>query len=165
MIDLSLRDRIYQVIFGTDTVAGQRFDIVLIYLILVSVLAVVLDSIAWIHSDYGYWLFGLEWGFTALFSLEYCLRIYSSPRPLRYIFSFYGLVDLLSIVPSYLALIFPGASYWLVIRLLRVLRIFRVFKLVRYLTEANLLLRSIYATRRKVLVFFLVVLIISIIFA
>ena len=164
MIDLSLRDRIYQVIFGTDTVAGQRFDIVLIYLILVSVLAVVLDSIGWIHSDYGNWLFGLEWGFTALFSLEYCLRIYSSPRPLRYIFSFYGLVDLLSIVPSYLALIFPGASYWLVIRLLRVLRIFRVFKLVRYLTEANLLLRSIYATRRKVLVFFLVVLIISIIF-
>ena len=164
MIDLSLRDRIYQVIFGTDTVAGQRFDIVLIYLILVSVLAVVLDSIAWIHSDYGYWLFELEWGFTALFSLEYCLRIYSSPRPLRYIFSFYGLVDLLSIVPSYLALIFPGASYWLVIRLLRVLRIFRVFKLVRYLTEANLLLRSIYAARRKVLVFFLVVLILSVIF-
>ena len=164
MVDLSLRDRIYQVIFGTDTVAGQRFDIVLIYLILVSVLAVVLDSIAVIHSDYGSWLFWLEWGFTALFSIEYCLRIYSSPKPLRYIFSFYGLVDLLSIVPTYLALIFPGANYWLVIRLLRVLRIFRVFKLVRYLTEANLLLRSIYAARRKVLVFFLVVLILSVIF-
>ena len=114
--------------------------------------------------QYGDWLFRLEWAFTLLFSMEYAVRIYSSPKPFRYIFSFYGLVDLLSIIPTYLALLFPAANYWLVIRLLRVLRIFRVFKLVRYLTEANLLLRSMYAARRKVLVFFTVVLVICVIF-
>ena len=120
--------------------------------------------LAAVHDQYGTWIFRLEWVFTALFSIEYLLRIYSSPKRLSYIFSFYGLVDLLSIVPTYLALFVPGASYWLVVRLLRVLRIFRVLKLVRYLTEANLLLRSIYASRRKVLVFFTVVLVMSVIF-
>ena len=164
MVTPSLREKTYRVIFGTDTPAGQRFDIALIYLILVSVLAVVLASIESIKMQYGDWLFSLEWAFTLLFSMEYAVRIYSSPKPFRYIFSFYGLVDLLSIIPTYLALLFPAANYWLVIRLLRVLRIFRVFKLVRYLTEANLLLRSMYAARRKVLVFFTVVLVICVIF-
>ena len=164
MVEPSLREKTYRVIFGTDTPAGQRFDIALIYLILVSVLAVVLASIESIKMQYGDWLFRLEWAFTLLFSIEYLVRIYSSPKPLRYIFSFYGLVDLLSIIPTYLALLFPAANYWLVVRLLRVLRIFRVFKLVRYLTEANLLLRSMYAARRKVLVFFTVVLVICVIF-
>ena len=164
MVEVSLRDKIYRVIFGTDTPAGQRFDIALIYLILISVVAVILDSIESVNREYGMWLFRLEWVFTLLFSLEYLMRIYSSPKPLHYMFSFYGLVDLLSIVPTYLALFVPGASYWLVVRLLRVLRIFRVLKLVRYLTEANLLLRSIYASRRKVLVFFTVVLVMSVIF-
>ncbi len=164
MVEPSLREKTYRVIFGTDTPAGQRFDIALIYLILVSVLAIVLASIESIKMQYGDWLFRLEWAFTLLFSIEYLVRIYSSPKPLRYIFSFYGLVDLLSIIPTYLALLFPAANYWLVVRLLRVLRIFRVFKLVRYLTEANLLLRSMYAARRKVLVFFTVVLVICVIF-
>ncbi len=164
MVDVSLRDKIYRVIFGTDTPAGQRFDIALIYLILISVAAVILGSIESINREYGLWLFRLEWAFTLLFSLEYLMRIYSSPKPLHYMFSFYGLVDLLSIVPTYLALIIPGANYWLVVRLLRVLRVFRVLKLVRYLSEANLLLRSMYAARRKVLVFFIVVLVLSVIF-
>jgi voltage-gated potassium channel len=164
MVKSLLKEKTYRVIFDTDTLAGQRFDIVLIYFILVSVLAVVLASIESIKIQYGDWLFRLEWAFTLLFSMEYVVRIYSSPKPFRYIFSFYGLVDLLSIIPTYLALLFPAANYWLVIRLLRVLRIFRVFKLVRYLTEANLLLRSMYAARRKVLVFFTVVLVICVIF-
>ncbi len=164
MVKPSFREKTYRVIFGTDTPAGQRFDIALIYLILVSVLAIVLASIESIKMQYGDWLFRLEWAFTLLFSIEYLVRIYSSPKPLRYIFSFYGLIDLLSIIPTYLALLFPAANYWLVVRLLRVLRIFRVFKLVRYLTEANLLLRSMYAARRKVLVFFTVVLVICVIF-
>ena len=164
MVKPSFREKTYRVIFGTDTPGGQRFDIALIYLILVSVLAIVLASIESIKMQYGDWLFRLEWAFTLLFSIEYLVRIYSSPKPLRYIFSFYGLVDLLSIIPTYLALLFPAANYWLVVRLLRVLRIFRVFKLVRYLTEANLLLRSMYAARRKVLVFFTVVLVICVIF-
>ncbi|MFQ3345926.1 MAG: voltage-gated potassium channel [Porticoccaceae bacterium] len=164
MVEASLREKTYRVIFGTDTPAGQKFDIALIYVILLSVLAIVLDSIESVNGQYGLWLFRLEWFFTLLFSVEYLLRIYSSPKPLHYMFSFYGLVDLLSIVPTYLALIVPGANYWLVIRLLRVLRIFRVFKLVRYLSEANILLRSMYAARRKVLVFFVVVLVLSVIF-
>ena len=164
MVNSSFREKTYSVIFGTDTPAGQHFDIALIYLILFSVLAVVLSSIGSLQAQYGAWLFKLEWAFTLLFSMEYLLRIYSSPKPLRYIFSFYGLVDLLSIIPTYVALLFPGANYWLVVRLLRVLRIFRVFKLVRYLSEANLLLRSMYAARRKVLVFFTAVLVLCVIF-
>lgn len=164
MVKTSFREKTYRVIFGTDTAAGQRFDIALIYFILFSVLAVVLSSIESLQTQYGAWLFRLEWAFTLLFSMEYLLRIYSSPKPLRYIFSFYGLVDLLSIIPTYVALLFPGANYWLVVRLLRVLRIFRVFKLVRYLSEANLLLRSMYAARRKVLVFFTAVLVLCVIF-
>lgn len=164
MVNPSFREKTYSVIFGTDTPAGQHFDIALIYLILFSVLAVVLSSIGSLQAQYGAWLFKLEWAFTLLFSMEYLLRIYSSPKPLRYIFSFYGFVDLLSIIPTYVALLFPGANYWLVVRLLRVLRIFRVFKLVRYLSEANLLLRSMYAARRKVLVFFTAVLVLCVIF-
>jgi len=164
MVQVSLRQKIYQIIFGTDTPAGQYFDIALIYLILLSVLAIILDSIEAVNSSYGLWLFRLEWFFTLLFSVEYLARIYSSPKPLRYIFSFYGLVDLVSVLPTYLALLFPGANYWLVIRLLRVLRIFRVLKLVRYLSEANILLRSMYASRRKILVFFTAVFVLSVIF-
>ena len=164
MVEVSLREKIYRVIFGTDTPAGQKFDIALIYVILLSVLAIVLDSVESVNVQYGLWLFRLEWFFTFLFSIEYLLRIYSSPKPLHYMFSFYGLVDLLSIVPTYLALFLPGASYWPVIRLLRVLRIFRVLKLVRYLSETNILLRSMYAGRRKVLVAFVVVLVLSVIF-
>ena len=164
MVEDSLRDKIYRVIFGTDTPAGQRFDIALIYLILLSVLAIILSSMEAVNSQYGIWLFRLEWLFTILFSLEYLMRIYCSPKPAHYVFSFYGLVDLLSVLPTYLALFFPGANYWLVIRLLRVLRVFRVLKLVRYLSEANILLRSMYASRRKILVFFMVVLVLSVIF-
>mgnify|MGYP000191292612 FL=1 len=164
MIEITAREKIYQVIFGTDTPAGQRVDILLITMILLSVLAVIFGSISSIHDQYGVLIFRLEWIFTGLFSIEYLLRIYSSPKRLSYIFSFYGLVDLLSIVPTYLALFIPGASYWLILRLLRVLRVFRVLKLVRYLSEANILLRSMYASRRKVLVFFTVVLVLSVIF-
>ena len=164
MVAETYRKKIYRIIFGTDTPAGQYFDIALIYLILLSVVAIILDSIESVNSEYGLWLFRLEWLFTVLFSVEYLMRIYSSPKPLHYIFSFYGIVDLLSIVPTYLALFVPGASYWLVVRLLRVLRVFRVLKLVRYLSEANILLRAMYAARRKVLVFFTVVLVLSVIF-
>ena len=164
MVEDSLRDKIYRVIFGTDTPAGQRFDIALIYLILLSVLAIILSSMEAVNSQYGIWLFRLEWLFTILFSVEYLMRIYCSPKPAHYVFSFYGLVDLLSVLPTYLALFFPGANYWLVIRLLRVLRVFRVLKLVRYLSEANILLRSMYASRRKIFVFFMVVLVLSVIF-
>ncbi len=160
----SLRDRLGLIVFGTDTPAGKLFDVVLLYAILLSVAAVVLDSVEALHLRYGQWFFYLEWMFTLLFTIEYFLRIYIADRPLRYMFSFFGVIDLISIVPSYLALVITGANYLLIIRMIRVLRVFRVFKLVRYLAEANILLRALYLARRKILVFFFTVIVLSFIF-
>ncbi len=160
----SLREKIYIVIFGTHTPGGKMFDVVLIYAILLSVAALILDSVASVKSRYGDLFYGLEWFFTALFTLEYLIRIYCVPKRRDYIFSFYGIVDLISIVPTYLALMVSGANYLLMIRLLRVLRIFRVLKLTRYSQEANLLIRSLALSRRKILVFFSAVLVLSTIF-
>ncbi|UTW46338.1 ion transporter [bacterium SCSIO 12696] len=159
MPDTTLRQRLNTIIFGTDTPAGRRFDLVLIWLISISVVAVMLDTVTAVGERYGNELRTIEWCFTAVFTFEYLVRIYCSPKPLKYIFSFYGLVDLLSIVPTYLGLFFDGANYILVIRLLRVLRIFRVLKLLRYTSEANVLLRSVYQSRRKIFIFFSAVLV------
>ncbi|MFC6631908.1 ion transporter [Microbulbifer taiwanensis] len=153
-----------EVIFGTDTPAGRRFDVFLIWAILISVALVLLVSVEGIAGRHGELLFALEWVFTGLFTVEYFLRIYCAVNRRQYIFSFYGIVDLLAILPSYLALLFTGASYLLVIRLLRVLRIFRVLKLVRYLRDANILLRSLGLARRKILVFYASVLVMCVIF-
>lgn len=159
-----LKRKLYEIIFGTDTPAGKLFDVVLIYIILLSVLALMLDSVAGFNTRFGAYLFWLEWFFTVIFTLEYAVRLYCSPNRWRYAFSFYGIIDLLSTLPTYLSLLFPGASYLLIIRLLRVLRIFRVFKLVRYITEANSLITAMYQTRRKILIFFFVVLNLAVIF-
>lgn len=159
--DARVRDWLYDVIFGTESKAGKRFDLFLIFAILFSVLAVMLDSVASISEDWGTELLAIEWLFTFLFTVEYGLRIYSSPNPLAYVRSFYGIVDLLSIIPTYLAFFFPGARSLLVIRLLRVLRIFRVLKLARYIGESNILLRSLITSRRKVFVFFASVLVLA----
>lgn len=160
----TLRERLGLIVFGTDTPAGKLFDVVLIYAILISVSAVVLDSVESLHLRYGIWFFYLEWMFTLLFTVEYFIRIYIARRPLRYIFSFYGLIDLISVIPSYLALFLTGAKYLLIIRLLRVLRVFRVLKLIRYLTEANVLLRALYLARRKIFIFFFTVIVLSFVF-
>ncbi|MEZ0123327.1 MAG: ion transporter [Candidatus Reddybacter sp.] len=159
-----MRAKIGLVIFGTDTPAGRLFDLVLIYAILLSVGAVVLDSVVGLHARFGSWFFYIEWFFTLLFTAEYFLRIYISQRPLHYIFSFFGLVDLISIIPSYLALVVAGANYLLIIRMIRVLRVFRILKLVRYMDEASVLTRSLYLARRKILVFFITVIVLSFIF-
>ncbi|GAB1256282.1 ion transporter [Aurantivibrio plasticivorans] len=156
-----LKEILYDIIFGTESRAGKLFDLVLICSILLSVLAVMLDSIGWFSRTFRLELTLVEWAFTILFTLEYLVRIYSSPNPRAYIFSFYGLVDLLSIVPTYLTVIFPGANFLLVVRLLRVLRIFRVLKLSRYVGESNVLLRSLMVSRRKVFVFFYSVLVMA----
>ena len=157
---LSLRKKIYLVIFGTETPMGRLFDEVLLVAILTSVLVIVLSSVASLSSIYGEWFYLLEWLFTVAFTIEYGLRLYCSPNPLRYARSFFGVVDFLSIVPTYIAFFFfPGAEYLLIIRLLRVLRVFRVLKLIRYLQEANILGRSIYNSRRKILVFFFSILV------
>ena len=160
----SLKERLHTIIFGTETPAGQRFDVILIYAILLSVLIVILDSISVLSNDYRQTFYALEWFFTLLFTIEYALRIVVSPRPWRYIFSFYGIVDLLSILPTYVALLFPGINHLLIIRLLRVMRVFRVLKLLRYLSEANLLARAVLQSRRKISVFFLFVMILATVF-
>ncbi|HEX2224308.1 MAG TPA: ion transporter [Thermoanaerobaculia bacterium] len=156
--NLTIRQRLYKVIFEHDTPAERAFDLALILTILLSVVAVMLDSVAWISQRSGPWLVSLEWGFTALFTLEYILRLYSSPRPLRYAFSFYGLIDLLAILPSYLSLLFPGSRFLLTIRVVRVLRIFRVLKLVQFVGEANVLAQALRRSRHKISVFILTVL-------
>ncbi|TVZ38352.1 voltage-gated potassium channel [Alteromonadaceae bacterium 2753L.S.0a.02] len=160
----ALQKKIYDIIFGTETPAGRLFDLWLIWLILLSVLTLMIDSVDWLEHRWEALLVAAEWVFTLLFTLEFIARIYCSPRPKHYVFSFYGVVDFFSILPSYLALIFPGANYLLVVRLLRVLRIFRILKLVRYLTDANILVRAVVFSRRKILVFFISVLVLSTIF-
>ncbi|USD66077.1 ion transporter [Vibrio sp. SCSIO 43136] len=150
----SLKHHLYVIIFGTHTKGGRRFDIALIVAILSSLLVLVLDSIPELNTLYGQEFRYAEYGFTLLFTLEYLLRLYCSPKPMAYARSFYGIVDILAILPTYLAFLFPGASFMAVIRLLRVMRIFRILKLVRYLQDSNLLLRSLLMSRRKIFIFF-----------
>lgn len=161
MARTGLRQKLYDVIFGTESKAGRRFDVVLIGAILISVGAVMLESVEAVSALYGRELIGIEWFFTVVFTIEYGLRIYSSPNRWAYLRSFYGIVDLLSIVPTYLSFFFPGARSLLVIRLLRVLRIFRVLKLSRYMGESNILLRSMTMARRKIAIFFASILVLA----
>ena len=131
------RDRVHDVVFEADTPAGRAFDVAVLAIILASVLAVLLDSVAVIHARYGTWLYAAEWGFTALFTAEYLLRLATVDRPGRYARSFYGVVDLLAVVPTYLSVLLPGAQALLVVRALRLLRVFRVLKLVRYFNTST----------------------------
>lgn len=160
----SLKQKIFDVIFGYESKAGKLFDVVLIVMIIASVTAVMFDSVESFHANYGEFLYRLEWFFTILFTIEYLLRLYSTPNPIRYIFSFYGLIDLFSILPTYIALIFPSVAYLLVIRIMRVLRIFRILKLFRYMGEANLLYSALLQARRKIFVFLFWVVTLIIIF-
>jgi len=160
------RSRLHAVIFEADDKPGRLFDTLLIVAILASVAVVILDSVPAIRQGPLHGLMvGLEWLFTILFTAEYVLRIISVRKPWRYIFSFYGIVDLLSILPTYLGLFIPRAQELMVIRMLRLLRIFRVFKLVRFLGEADALRHAFYASRHKIVVFFTTVFIIITIMA
>ncbi|MFA0123780.1 ion transporter, partial [Vibrio sp. 10N.261.48.A2] len=159
-----LKHHLYVIIFGTHTPAGRAFDISLIVAILASLLVLILESIPNVMTEWSQQLRYIEYTFTALFTLEYLLRLYCSPKPKSYATSFYGVVDLLAILPTYLAIIFPGASFMGVVRLLRVMRIFRILKLVRYLQDSNILLRSLLMARRKILIFFSTVGILVVIF-
>lgn len=150
---LGFRERLRVIIFEAETPAGRAFDVVLIVAILSSVTAVMLESVAGIRAEYGGMLYGLEWAFTILFTIEYVLRLYCVKKPLKYATSFFGVVDLLAILPTYLDLLFPSAHFISVIRILRVLRVFRVLKLVQYVRESTLLVRALYASRRKITVF------------
>lgn len=160
----TLKRRMYSVIFGTEAGAGRNFDIVLIAIILASVLALLLDSVTSINQRFGDWLFAAEVGFTLLFTAEYLARIYCSPNRKTYIFSFYGVVDLIAVLPTYLAFFIPGAQHLLVVRVFRVLRIFRIFKLLHYMSEAQVLLRSLEASRHKISVFLVAVVTLVVVF-
>jgi voltage-gated potassium channel len=152
------RRRMYDVIFEADTPAGRRFDIALVIAILLSILVVVLDSVPWLHRDHADLLNGFEWGFTALFTAEYAARIVCVQRPWRYAGGFYGVIDLLAVLPSYFSLLTPGTELLLDIRILRLLRVFRIFKLTLYIEEYTRLGEALSASRRKILVFLSVVL-------
>ncbi len=147
------RVRLHEVIFEADTAAGRAFDVLLLCCIVLSVLAVLLESVATVHERYAWLLRAAEWSFTILFTVEYVLRLVSVGRPLRYAISFFGVVDLLAIVPTYLSVLLPGAQTLLVIRALRLLRVFRVLKLVRFVEEARVLGQALRASRHKITVF------------
>jgi voltage-gated potassium channel len=154
----SLRNILHEIIFEADTPAGKWFDVLLILSILASVTVVMADSIGAVRISHGRFLMAAEWFFTILFSLEYILRLVSVRSPLKYASSFYGVVDFIAIIPTYLSLVFPATKYFMVIRTLRILRVFRVLKLIQYLKEANLLMRALATSRRKITVFLFAVL-------
>ena len=149
----TMKEKIHEVIFEADTPSGKYFDIALLFSIIVSVIAVSLESIEAIDKVYHSQLVMIEWFFTILFTIEYILRLYSTKHSVKYSTSFFGVVDLLAILPTYLSIFVPGAQSLLVIRGLRLLRIFRVFKLSRYLGEANILSEAIIQSRTRIVVF------------
>ena len=149
----------HTVIFEADTPAGKRFDVALLWAIVLSVLVVLVESVASVRAALELELRLLELVFTGLFTVEYILRLVSVKRPLRYAFSFYGLVDLLSILPTFVEILLPGAASLRVVRMLRLLRVFRVLKLVGFLREAQILKDALWASRRKIIVFLSAVLV------
>jgi voltage-gated potassium channel len=147
------REKLYQVIFEAETPAGRAFDLALLWAILASVVVALADSVSSLSPATHRLLGRLEWAFTLLFTVEYVARLVCAPRPLRYARSFFGVIDLAAILPTYLRLLLPGAESLIVIRTLRLLRIFRVLKLARYLGELSVLLQALRSSRRKVIVF------------
>lgn len=149
----TLRQKLYTIIFRSDTRAGKVFDIVLLVVILASVLVVMMESVSYLHRRYWTFFRVAEWVFTGLFSLELSLRLWTVPRPMRYLFSFLGIVDVLSVLPTYLSLLIPGTQYFMVIRVLRLLRIARIFKLSHFLVESQVLKTALRASLNKIIVF------------
>ena len=157
------RKRLHEIIFGHESPTGKAFDLALIVAILLSVVAVLLDSVVSVRERFGTALYTIEWVFTILFTVEYMLRLICSPRPVRYARSFFGVVDLASILPTFLSLIMPGTQYFQIIRVLRVLRVFRVLKLAEYIGEADVLMVAIRNSRRKLAIFIATVLVLAVI--
>jgi voltage-gated potassium channel len=147
------REELYKIIFESDTKAGKRFDVILLWVIILSVLIAMLDSIAVIHNGFQTEFYFLEWILTIFFSFEYAIRIWISPKPIKYILSFWGIVDLLSILPAFLSLFFYGYQYLLIVRIFRLLRVFRVLKLMRFNKEANILMSSLKTGSYKIGIF------------
>lgn len=150
---MNLRKRLFIIIFGTDTPAGKAFDVILLIAIILSIVAVMLESVPSLERNYGKVFRIVEWVLTVAFTLEYITRIYVTDRKTKYIFSFYGLIDLLSLLPTYLSLVFTGTQYLLVIRALRLLRVFRILKLGRFVGEGEELGRALKNSKHKIVVF------------
>jgi len=150
---MTLRKKLYIIIFRTDTKAGRMFDMVLIWIILASVITVILSSIPDPDSRLVLPFIILEWVFTIIFTIEYALRIYVSQKPLKYIFSFWGIIDLISFLPTYFTFFFIGYHFLLVVRILRLVRIFRVFKLARFLFESRIMIRALTESLYKIAIF------------
>ena len=152
------RHKLYEIVFEAETTAGRAFDFTLISLILLSVIAVFLESIRSVREVLGPQLMRAEWTFTILFTIELALRLIAVKRPARYLLSFYGIVDLLAILPTYLSLFVPGTQYLLTIRILRILRIFRILKLTEYVSGGRVITAALRASKQKILVFLVAVL-------
>jgi len=159
----TIRRKFHEVIYEADTTAGKLFDLILLLLIIISIAAVMLESVAEIQLQYGYELWVIEWVITIFFTLEYIGRILSVRRPLKYIFGFYGLIDLLATLPAYVDLIFPGLHFLLSLRALRLLRIFRILKLMHFVGAGNSLIAALKKSRTKIAVFLFTVVVICII--
>lgn len=160
----ALQDKFYTIIFGTETTAGRWFDIALIAAILSSVMVILLDSIPALHARHGESYLQIEWMFTLFFTVEYMVRIWCSQNRRAYLFSVYGIIDFLAIMPTYIALLVPQAAPLLIVRLFRILRIFRVLRLLEFMGEANALAGALRASYRKLVVFFALMIIIATIF-
>jgi voltage-gated potassium channel len=153
----SLRGKLFIIIFGAHTRPGRQFDLILLWLILISVLTVCLESVPSIRSEYHSILRTLEVLFTLVFTIEYFLRVYSHPKPLKYLFSFFGIIDFFSIIPFYLTFILPAGHFLVTIRILRLLRVFRILKLTSFVHHAHVLKTAIIASLQKITVFMLTI--------
>lgn len=158
----TLKERLWKIVFEAETPSGKAFDVMLLWAIVLSVIAVALESVDSIRESYGGFLKAVEWAFTILFTVEYLLRIALVRRPVRYITSFYGIVDLLSCLPTYLAIFLTGAHSLMVIRILRLLRMFRVLKMVSHVRGGETIMRGLIESRAKIFVFFFAVFLFSV---
>lgn len=157
------RFRLHEIIYESNTRAGKAFDVALLFAIFTSIIVIMLDSVESIHQQYGRIFSTVEWVFTALFTAEYILRLISIRTPVKYVFSVLGIIDLIALIPSYLSIFFVGAQALLVFRALRLLRVFRIFKLGQFLTEINFLKLALKGSVRKISIFLLTVLMLTVI--
>lgn len=158
------RQRAFHIVFGHESASGRAFDVVLITAIVVSVVVALMDSVRGLHDQYGDLFYALEWGFTLLFTVEYVLRLAIVKRPLRYARSFYGVIDLLAVLPTYLALFIPGIQILIVLRVFRVLRVFKILHMLEYVEAGGVLTTALKRSRRKIFVFLLAILTVVTIF-
>ncbi|RAP31705.1 ion transporter [Candidatus Marinamargulisbacteria bacterium SCGC AG-343-D04] len=156
---MSFKRKLHDIVFNTNCRIGQAFDTSIIILIIISTISISISSIKTYHLSYGQLFYTLEWILTILFTIEYVLRLYSSKNRVAYSTSFFGIVDLLAILPTYIALVMTSSHYLLFIRLLRVMRIFRVLKLFKYVSEMQLIIQTLAKSSRKILVFLMMVLV------